>query len=56
MTNQVEIYFRNLDGETQQEVLDAAGLETAADGNYDTFPLTVLDFEEAEDEENEEEN
>lgn len=41
----MEIYFHNLDKETQKEVLKEFGYKTAEDGNWDSFPLFILEGE-----------
>ncbi len=43
------IYFSDLTEEAQKRVLEAQGLTTPAEGNYDLdiIPLFELDFEEA---------
>lgn len=45
----ISIYFSDLKEEAQQLVLEAQGLKTPADGNYDLdiVPLFELEFEEA---------
>jgi len=45
----ISIYFSDLKEETQQLVLEAQGLNTPIDGNYDLdiVPLFELEFEEA---------
>jgi len=45
----VEIYFSDLNDEAQKEVLKAAGVESPSDMNWEYCPLTILDFEEVED-------
>jgi len=39
----VEIYFSELKEEAQKKVLKALGLKTPEEGNYDVFPLFVLE-------------
>lgn len=43
--NTVEIYFNDLSSKKQAEVLQAAGIETEEDGNWDVLPLAIVDFE-----------
>lgn len=43
---QIEIYWDDLKPEKQQEILEALG----ENGNYDVFPLAVLEFEEEQEE------
>lgn len=38
----IEIYWNDLTAEKQQELLNALG----DNGNYDVFPIAVLEFEE----------
>ena len=45
MRKTMEIYFRDLNEDTQKAVLDFYGLETPEDGNYDVFPICVLEYE-----------
>ena len=45
MGKTMEIYFRDLNEDTQKAVLDFYGLETPEDGNYDVFPVCVLEYE-----------
>lgn len=47
---EVRIYFRDLTEEKQKEVLEAYGIESEKDGNFDLFPLTILYVEEEEEE------
>ena len=41
----MEIYLSDLNEDAQKEVLDFYGLETPEDGNYDVFPICVLEYE-----------
>ncbi len=41
-TMTIEIYWNDLTAEKQQELLNALG----DNGNYDVFPIVVLEFEE----------
>jgi len=41
----VEIYYDDLSEEKQQAALEAAGLATPEDGNWDVYPLAVLEYE-----------
>ena len=47
-----EIYFSDLTPEAQKRFLEAQGLKSAAEGNYDvnTVPLASFDFETGEEE------
>lgn len=42
----IEIYWKDLTPEKQQEILDELG----DNGNYDVIPIATLNFEEDEDE------
>lgn len=46
----VSIYFSDLREQAQQEVLEAAGIKDQTEGNFEVIPLTVLEFEEEEEE------
>lgn len=37
-----ELYFSDLTEQAQAEFLEKAGLKTAAEGNYDVFPITTI--------------
>lgn len=39
----VEIYLNDLKPEMQKEVLDLLGIDDAKEGNYDIFPLFVIE-------------
>ena len=43
---EIEIYWDDLKPEKQKEILEALG----ENGNYDVFPLAVLEFEEEQEE------
>ena len=43
---EIEIYWDDLKPEKQQEILEALG----DNGNYDVFPIAVLEFEEEQEE------
>lgn len=45
MAGFVEIFFSDLNAETQIAVLEAAGVESAEEMNWDVFPLFDLDFD-----------
>ncbi len=45
----VEIFFRSLDKETQQELLAATGARTGDDNNWGVIPIAILDYEVEED-------
>jgi len=47
MTKQIEIYFADLTEQKQKEVLDAYGLQSADEENFDVAPLSILEVEEA---------
>ena len=40
----VEIYFDNLAPQTQQELLDAFGIQTPEEMNWDIFPVTTIEI------------
>lgn len=42
----VEIFYDDLNEEAQERVLEAAGVEDPDDMNWDTMPLTIVEFEE----------
>lgn len=44
----VQIFFNDLTPEAQERVLEAAGLSSAEEANWDVIPLAVLDYEEEE--------
>lgn len=44
----MEIYLDDLKPEVQKQVLLALGLKSASEGNYDVFPLFVLEISENE--------
>lgn len=44
----VELFFDDLTEEAQQRVLEAAGMSSPAEGNWDVMPLADIDFEEEE--------
>ncbi|KKM92857.1 hypothetical protein LCGC14_1214290 [marine sediment metagenome] len=39
----MDIYYSDLIPETQQAVLETLGIKTPEEGNWDTFPLFVLE-------------
>ena len=43
--NTIEIYYDDLSKEKQKEVLEAAGVNSPEDMNWDTFPFTCVDLE-----------
>ena len=43
--SQVEIMFDDLSGEKQKELLNAVGVDIPEDMNWDTFPVTICDFD-----------
>jgi hypothetical protein len=46
MSETLTIMLDDLNGETQKEVLEFYGYETAAEGNLDVAPLFVLEKDE----------
>ena len=42
----VEIFFKDLSKEKQEQVVEAAGVGWGDENNWDVCPLTVIDFEE----------
>ena len=50
MCKEFELYFCDLNDDTQRRFLKFEGLETASDGNYDTFPIAVIPLEVEDDE------
>ena len=50
MSKTLPIMFDDLDGKAQEEVLRFYGLESPVEGNFDVFPLFVLELEEEDDE------
>jgi len=49
MTKTFELYFTDLTEEAQKELLEKAGVESPEDMNWDTFPITTIEFEEDDD-------
>lgn len=43
--NTIEIYFNNLDTETQAELLEAYGVSSSEEMNWDVFPVTIITVE-----------
>lgn len=41
----IEIYFSNLDAETQNEILEAYGVSTPEEMNFDFVPIAFVDIE-----------
>ena len=41
----IEIWFSDLDADKKKEVLDAYGLKSAEDDNFDLSPLAILEVE-----------
>ena len=41
----VEIYFNNLDTDTQEELLTLFGIDDPKEMNWDTVPITEISFE-----------
>lgn len=48
MFDQFDIYFRDLKPEVQQQYLDALGLVSPEEGNFDFFPITSTPLGEPE--------
>ena len=48
-----ELYAQDLTEQAQQALAEAMGLDSLADGNYDVFPITTLEFDDVEDDEEE---
>ena len=46
-----ELYANDLTEQAQQSLAKAMGLNCLAEGNYDVFPITTLEFDDVEDEE-----
>jgi len=42
---QFEIYFSNLNEDTQKELLAFYGMESEDDGNFDNLAIAILDYE-----------
>lgn len=42
--NTFELYFSDLTEEAQQRFLEASGLKSATEGNYDVLPITTIEF------------
>lgn len=45
MTRTSEITFDDLNRETQQRFLEFQGLDRPQDGNFDLFPIAVIEIE-----------
>lgn len=41
----IEIYFADLSQKKQKELLEAAGVNSPEEMNWDAFPLTSIDLE-----------
>ena len=41
----IEIYFNNLDAETQNEILEAYGVSSPEEMNFEFVPIALLDIE-----------
>ncbi len=39
--NDIEIYFNDLNKEAQEKFLEAMGIKTSDEGNYEVFPIAV---------------
>ena len=44
---EIEIYFYDLNEEKQAELLEAAGLSSPKDANWDVMPIAVVPLEES---------
>ena len=42
---QIEIYFDDLKGDKQKEILEAYNIKNANDENFDLSPLSILEIE-----------
>lgn len=42
MDTTIEIYFWDLVPETQDAILDAAGISDPKEANWDVFPITII--------------
>lgn len=49
-----ELYFSDLTKEAQQNILECAGVESAEDMNWDVFPITEIEFDNNEFDEDDE--
>ena len=47
MSNEFELYFRDLTTEAQVRLLTAAGLKSASEANWDAFPIATVILGEA---------
>lgn len=45
MENSLDIYFRDFTPETQEAILETAGIRDPKEANWDVFPITILTFE-----------
>ena len=48
MFDQFDIYLRDLKPEVQQQYLDALGLDSPEEGNFDFFPIASIPLGEPE--------
>lgn len=48
MFDQFDIYFRDLKPEVQRQYLDALGLVSPEEGNFDCFPIASISLDEPE--------
>ena len=48
MSRQFELYFSDLTEQAQKMFLKSAGLQDAEQGNYDVFPITVIEFDDGD--------
>lgn len=44
MNKTVEIFFSDLNQNVQKELLDAEGISSPEEANWDVFPLATLEF------------
>lgn len=47
--SEIEIYFDDLNEETQKKFLKAMGIETSDEGNYDVIPIAIVPMSEIDD-------
>lgn len=48
ITGNIEVFFDDLNEEAQKVFLEAQGIETPEEGNYDTMPIAVIPIPEEE--------
>lgn len=52
-TYELELYYDDLTPEAQARLLDTVGIKSPTEMNWDVFPITVISFEEEEEDEGE---